>query len=81
MSRFEQLALGRCDFLEVLEESVLMRAELEVELSDGAIFRDRLLDVRTESGLDVAVFETHPPAAVGDVIAVTRERIVHTYPS
>ncbi|AKU92199.1 hypothetical protein [Vulgatibacter incomptus] len=81
MSRFERERLGRCDFLDVLEESVLMHVDVEVELAGGETFVDRLRDVRTESGVDYAVFLEHPRVEVASIAAVTRRSLPHTYPA
>ena len=81
MTRYEQSDLGRCDFLDVLEESVLMHAEVEVELSDGTTFRDRLVDVVTKDGQDTARFRGRDPVPVSSIAAIERETLPHTYPT
>lgn len=81
MNRFEQARLGRCDFLDVLEESVLMHAEVRIELADGTSFQDRLIDVATKDGQDVARFRDRGGIAVAAIAALEREPLAHTYPT
>ena len=64
--------VGRCAFIDVLEEAVLRRGKVAVQLSDGAAFIDEVVDVVTESGDDFAVFKAHPRVSVGEISAVTR---------
>ena len=64
--------LGRCDFLDVLEEAVLRRKTVAVELRSGETFLDRVVDVVTESGDELVVFHAHPRISVGQIVAVTR---------
>lgn len=65
--------LGRCDFIDVLEEAVLRRRPVAVRLRSGESFIDQVVDVVTERGDDFAVFRTHPRVRVGDIFAVTRD--------
>ena len=81
MNRFEQARLGRCDFLDVLEESVLMRAEVRVELADGTSFHDRVTDVETTEGRDRAKFARHDPVPVDAIAVIERKALPHTYPT
>jgi len=46
----------RCDFLDVLEESVTIQKPVTVELRDGKSFTDQVQDVVTESGEDFVNF-------------------------
>jgi Rho-binding antiterminator len=64
--------VGRCSFIDVLEEAVLRRTKVAVRLRDGATFIDEVVDVVTERGDDFAVFRAHPRVAVGELSAVTR---------
>ena len=70
MPHFVQDALGRCDFIDVLEEAVLQRRRVAVQLRAGEHFRDQVVDVVTEAGDDFAVFRAHPRVAVGDIAAL-----------
>ena len=72
MSRLEQDLLGSCDFVDVLEEAVLVKKPVAVELRDGTTFIDQVTDVTTESGQDWAVFRSHPRVLVRDIAAATR---------
>lgn len=72
MTRMKQDDLGRCDFLDVLEEAAVRRTPVAVRLRAGETFIDTVTDVLTESGTDFAVFEKHPRVRVGEVEAVTR---------
>ena len=79
MTRYEMSDLGICDFIDVLEESVLMHARVRVELLDGDTFEDRIRDVTTEGGQDTAVFANHEPVQVRDIRALIREPLAHGY--
>jgi Rho-binding antiterminator len=79
MTRMCQDELGRCDFIDVLEEAVLRHRPVAVELRGGETFIDQVMDVVTERGDDFAVFRAHPRVPVGDILAVTRAE-PHTAP-
>ena len=70
MPRFLQDELGRCDFIDVLEEAVLRRGPVQVQLRSGETFTDVVVDVHTEGGDDFAVFGVHPRVAVGELAAL-----------
>ena len=80
MVRFDRNALGTCDFLDVLEETVLMHARAKVELLDGTSFEDRIRDLTIEDGQDVVIFADHDPVEVREIAAITREPLPHGYP-
>jgi transcriptional antiterminator Rof (Rho-off) len=46
----------RCDFLDVLEESVTLQKPVTVTLRDGKSFADQVQDVVTEGGEDYVNF-------------------------
>ena len=73
MKRVEQDALGQCDFIDVLEEAALRGKQVAVELRDGTAFLDRLVDVVTAEGADLAVFESRGRVAVADIRSVSRQ--------
>ena len=73
MTRMCQDEVGRCDFIDVLEEAVLRRRPVAVQLRAGEAFIDEVVDVVTEQGDDFAVFRSHARVPVGDILAVTRE--------
>lgn len=73
MARMCQDDVGRCDFIDVLEEAVLRRRPVAVELRAGESFHDVVTDVITEQGNDFAVFRSHARVPVGDILAVSRE--------
>ena len=64
--------VGRCSFIDVLEEAVLVHRAVAVALRDGERFIDRVVDVVTENHEDYAVFESHARVAVSDIAAATR---------
>ena len=72
MSKLEQDDVGSCSFIDVLEEAVLVKRPVAIELRDGATFIDLVTDVKTESGQDFAVFRSHSRVAVRDIAAATR---------
>ncbi len=59
MSKLEQDEVGSCSFIDVLEEAVLVKRPVAIELRDGTTFIDQVTDVTTESGQDFAVFRSH----------------------
>jgi len=64
--------VGRCSFIDVLEEAVLVHRPMAVALRDGERFIDVVTDVVTENHEDYAVFRTHDRVAVTDIAAATR---------
>ncbi len=72
MTLMNQDELGRCDFIDVLEEAALRRTPVAVRLRGGESFIDEVVDVVTENGDDFAVFRSHARVPVGDIQAVTR---------
>jgi Rho-binding antiterminator len=74
MTRICQDDVGRCDFIDVLEEAVLRHQPVEVHLRGGEAFTDEVVDVVTERGDDFAVFKSHERVPVGDILSVTRAR-------
>jgi Rho-binding antiterminator len=67
-----QDAVGRCSFIDVLEEAVLVHRAVAVALRDGERFIDLVVDVVTENHEDYAVFRSHERVAVTDIAAATR---------
>jgi hypothetical protein len=72
MSRISQDDVGRCDFIDVLEEAVTRGRAVAVQLRAGETFIDQLLDVLTENGDEFAVFRQHDRVSVGEISAVSR---------
>ncbi len=68
-----QDAVGRCSFIDVLEEAVLRKKPVAVQMRGGEAFIDQVVDVVTERGDEYAVFRTHPPVSIGDIDSVTRD--------
>jgi hypothetical protein len=64
--------VGRCSFIDVLEEAVLRHAPVAVQLREGGIFIDEVVDVITEDGDDFAIFKAHDRIPVGEIRAMTR---------
>ena len=63
--------IGNCDFIDVLEAAVVRRETVHVETANDRRFVDRPLDVVTENGKDVAVFEREGRIPVDDLQAVS----------
>jgi hypothetical protein len=59
--------VGRCDFIDVLEESVATGRNVAVSLRGGQHFIDMVRDVVTQNGEDWAVFRDHAWVAVSDI--------------
>jgi hypothetical protein len=64
--------LDRCAILDVLEEAVVTRRAVAVELRGDRKFVDGVRDVVTESGEEWALFKDHDRVAVSDIEAVAR---------
>lgn len=71
---YEQDRVGRCDFLDVLEEAAVLRGRVQVKTRDGRTFEDVVVDVPTEQGRDWVVFESEGRFAVDDLASATRAR-------
>jgi Rho-binding antiterminator len=72
VERICQDEVGRCSFIDVLEEAALRKTHVAVALYDGSAFIDRVTDVVTEDHEDYATFESHSRVAVTDIRAATR---------
>ena len=72
MAVLSQDEVGRCSFIDVLEEAVLRQRPIAVRLREGLSFIDELVDVVTENGEEFAVFRARARIAVGEIAAVTR---------
>ncbi len=62
---------GRCDFIDVLEESVVIPQPVMVVLRDGETFIDRVRDVVTQSGEDFVQFQDHGRMALARIVRAT----------
>lgn len=67
-----QDAVGRCSFIDVLEEAALLHRPVAVALRGGERFIDVVADVVTENHEDYAVFRSHPRVSVTEIVAATR---------
>jgi Rho-binding antiterminator len=72
MSRICQDDVGHRDFIDVLEEAVLHRSRVAVQLRAGEAFLDQMLEVVTEAGVNFAVFRSHARVPVKEISAVSR---------
>ncbi|PCC73089.1 Rho-binding antiterminator [Nannocystis exedens] len=59
---------GRCDFLDVLEESAHFKRPVQVELRSGESFQAQVLDVVTESGEDFVLFPDRERIPVTQIV-------------
>ncbi|WP_224247787.1 hypothetical protein [Hyalangium gracile] len=75
MSRIFQDDVGQCDFIDVLEEAVLRRRPVAVQLREGETFIDQMMDVVTEAGTEFAVFRSHVRVPVSEIEAVSRSEL------
>jgi hypothetical protein len=62
----------RCDFVDLLEESVVTGRNVAVSLRGGQHFIDRVKHVLTQNGEDWAVFRDHDWVAVSDILDCVR---------
>jgi hypothetical protein len=70
--------IDRCDFVDVLEESVTTGGPVVVELIGGTRFVDHVRDVYTREGVDYAEFKDHAHVAVADILNVGRAQPFET---
>lgn len=63
--------IGNCDFIDVLEAAIVRRETVHVETREDRRFVDRPLDVVTENGANVAVFEREGRIAIDDLQALS----------
>ena len=61
------------DVIDILEEAVVTRKPVVVELAGGGTFTDRVRDVVTEAGQDFAEFKDHGRVAVKDIRGANRQ--------
>jgi Rho-binding antiterminator len=59
--------IDRCDFIDMLEESVTTGGKVAVSLHDGQHFVDQVNDVVTQEGQDWAVFAEHDWVKLNDI--------------
>jgi transcriptional antiterminator Rof (Rho-off) len=72
--------VGRCDVLDILEESAVFHRPIVIDLEDGSHFEDKVKDVVTHDGEDFAVFEEHETTPVSKICDCCRaEPFEHTY--
>jgi Rho-binding antiterminator len=72
--------IGRCDFIDVLEEAVLTRQPVTVKMRDGQCFTDVIRDVKTEGGHDYVVFNSHETVRIDRIHGCSRaepQPVVH----
>jgi len=72
MSRICQDDVGQCDFIDVLEEAVVRRRLVGVQLRVGETFIDQMMDVVTEAGVNFAIFRSHGRVPVKEIAALSR---------
>lgn len=71
--RFVQSELGRCDFLDVLEEAVLLRVPVRIERTDGSRIDGVVEDVTTREGGEYVRLTGDRRVDVNDIAALERE--------
>jgi len=62
------------DVIDMLEESQMMKRPVEVELSNGHIFEDRVREIVKWNGEDHVVFKNHELTRVGSISNIRRGR-------
>lgn len=62
------------DVIDMLEESAMMKRPVQVTLSDGRIFEDRVQEIVKWQGEDHVVFHDHELTPLGAISAVQRGR-------
>ncbi len=72
MSLMQQDALGRCDFLDVLEEAAVVKRPVEVKLRNGDSFIDIVKDVETKDGEEFVHFDSSGTLKLSEIQAMSR---------
>ena len=62
------------DVIDMLEESQMMKRPVEVELSNGHIFEDRVQEIVKWKGEDHVVFKDHELTPLGAISNIRRGR-------
>lgn len=69
---YDQNDVGRCDFIDLLEEAVLRKHAIAVTLRNGDTFIDTVIDVKTHDHDDYAVFQGRGEIRVEEIRSCTR---------
>lgn len=77
---FIQDEVGRCDFLDVLEEAAVRKQPVTARLKAGEEFTDTVMDVVTENHKDYAVFKAKGRIPVLDIASCTRAKTTADIP-
>jgi Rho-binding antiterminator len=72
MAWITQASVGRCDFIDVLEEAVLRRRPTTLRLEDGSSVTATVVDVITRDGDDFVRLSDQQEIAVGRIAAIDR---------
>ncbi len=64
--------IDRCDVIDILEESVVIKRPVEIKLEGGREFTDQVRDVVTEAGVDYVDFRDHGRMPVADIRSAAR---------
>ena len=67
-----QDALGRCDFLDVLEEAAVVKRPVQVKLRSGASFIDVVKDVETKNGEEFVTFDSSGTVKLSEIQGMSR---------
>lgn len=73
LKRFVQSELGRCDFLDVLEEAVLLRVPVRLERTDGTRIEGIVQDVATDADGETVHLSGSQRVSVSDISSLERE--------
>lgn len=74
MTRIRQSDVGRCDFIDVLEEAVLRRRATTLQLDDGTQFTAQVVDVVTREGGDFVKLADDRELEVGRITGMERSQ-------
>lgn len=64
--------VGRCDFLDLLEEAAIRKKPVKIGLRSGEAFEDVVTDVVTENHKDYAVLQSRGRIAVEELASCSR---------
>lgn len=60
----------RCDLLDLLEEAIILRRDVEIALVDGTTFTGRPLRIAARAGEDWVTFADDRVVGVGQIVNV-----------
>ena len=77
MTMLRQDQVGRCDFLDLLEDAAVTKKRVEIELRSGEVFTDEIRDVATREGQEFVSFLEHDELPLKEILGAKWARPTH----